>query len=844
MTNHALRLYLCGPFRIEGEGEETTRLRTRKTESVLAFMALTRGAWVTRETLISEFWPCEAATDAKPKLRLALHSIRRAIGNRLESRGESVRLVDVWVDALDADPADLVSAQILTGRFEDWLVPFQMTLDRRVEASCLRAFKAADSADEKISGLLALLRVEPANADYHAALFNLLEGLQNRAAARAAARNAVRVLGRDCPDALRAAAKSQETGPQAQSLVLAQLAHLLLGQDEPAVVTLIGPAGIGKTYAARQLIRLAKEDELEVLFLSLVDRSSVSAVFPQAGDPQLLADLPPTLLVLDNAEDVPDSAFEFLASRAFQESSLRVLITSQRSVTPTGMSLRMPAKSLPASSESADLIGSETALLIAREMDLEVEEIDAESLFRACHGTGGLPLAIKLVARDLQLGDMEARGESGNLHLRLKKAHSRLEPTLAASLEQLLPLQPAFHAGFAELVGVDRETLRLLHERCWIEPTGELGVFEILPPIRRFLQEQGVRKLPPTDLVGIAVERSDHLIETNYLNLIREYLPSIATVEELLDQLILEGDFTRASRLYSSLYFCYQRIENVERPVEIGLRIFGPDPGPRWELGSAGLNAFASACFFAKRHDLAENAYRFLAAGPDLHYASIGLTNLGLIALNRGDSAEAIDLIERSLDNHNLKPRQLVARLNNLAKSYAVAGRFEEAIVTAEQAVRLCGEEEELSLMKAVLFFSLAETHFMAGSREEALDWARRALRAFSLTGEKLRILESACLLGYLQAVSDHREEATSTIQDALPRLAFAARHWAANAACLLNALGATVEAAELSSGLEIKSQPNWVQHVLGESASAVSRNVPLTNSERFAIFRQAMKRV
>jgi len=161
MTNLTLRLYLCGPFRIEAEGAETTRLRTRKTESVLAFMALTRGDWVTREALVSEFWPSEAATDSKPKLRLALHSIRRAIGNRLESRGESVRIVDIWVDALDADPSDLVSAQILTGRFEDWLVPFQMTLDRRVEAACLRAFKAADSPDDKISGLLALLPLEP-----------------------------------------------------------------------------------------------------------------------------------------------------------------------------------------------------------------------------------------------------------------------------------------------------------------------------------------------------------------------------------------------------------------------------------------------------------------------------------------------------------------------------------------------------------------------------------------------------------------------------------------------------------------------------------------------------------
>lgn len=838
----SLRLYLCGPFRITGADEETARLRTRKTESLLAYLALNRGAWRTRDELVDLFWTDESPAEAKPKLRLALHSIRKVVGDALETQGEGLRIVELWVDALDEDPRELVSAWILAGRYEDWTTPFQVELERRVEAACLTAYRESESASEKIAGLMALVRAEPLNSKYYEALYRALEKEGSFAAARAIARSAMVALGSDCPDQLRKAIGSV-SGP-APDLVLAELAYDLLGQEEPVVRSLVGPAGIGKTYTARQLMRAARDEEIESHFVSLADHGSESVESTVAG---LLADrfgavsvddLPPILLILDNAEDVADSELDFLSRTPWSESSLRTLVTTQRA-TGDGI-IRMPVKSLPATNSSADLESAETARLIAEEMDRSVDEIDSDLLFRAARSTGGLPLAIKLVARDLQYGRFEDAGQ-GRDHLseRLRRSYSRLGEANREALARLMPLRPGFHIDFVELVDVDRESVRELHEECWISPTGELGAFEILPPVRRFLREQCGSELP-VDFVERVGRRSRELVRSNYRELIQVFDPSIQTIDELVEKLLAEERREEAALLYPALFFCYHRNSNVDRPIAIGRRIYGE--GPEFEISDA-LNLFGNACFFGKRHELAERVYETLLKSNDPAERSLGKANLGLIYLNRGEGAKSIEPLRQAAEEPGITLRQRVTRLNNLAKGYAVDSRFELARETAHRALELCGEDEALVVLRAVLYFSLAEIETFGRHYDEAAEWAVRSYRMFSDSGDRLRRLEAGFLWASSIANAGDKRRAVELGAETMPRPDFAAPHWAPNAACLLVSLGDERAVSEILGDFDLTSQPNWVQSALAESGLK-GGPVRLTNKERFIAFRDAMKRV
>lgn len=73
------RIELLGSLTVSGQGKTLTRLRTRKTEALLAFLAYYLGHDHARGKLAEMFWPCSEAAAARLNLRSELSALRRLL---------------------------------------------------------------------------------------------------------------------------------------------------------------------------------------------------------------------------------------------------------------------------------------------------------------------------------------------------------------------------------------------------------------------------------------------------------------------------------------------------------------------------------------------------------------------------------------------------------------------------------------------------------------------------------------------------------------------------------------------------------------------------------------------
>src|SRR5216683_376378 len=80
-----LHLRLLGPFRARLGTGAPLSLPTRKTEAVLAYVALAPGHTVTRQTLATLLWGDMAEEQARHNLRQALFALRRALAGPAEA---------------------------------------------------------------------------------------------------------------------------------------------------------------------------------------------------------------------------------------------------------------------------------------------------------------------------------------------------------------------------------------------------------------------------------------------------------------------------------------------------------------------------------------------------------------------------------------------------------------------------------------------------------------------------------------------------------------------------------------------------------------------------------------
>ncbi|HLO99845.1 MAG TPA: hypothetical protein VK171_14720, partial [Fimbriimonas sp.] len=336
-----LHIQILGKFSVANGDQITTRLRTRKTELLLAYLATRKGKPARREELAELFWPDEEESTARHKLRLALTSIRAAVGDHLTSDRLVVGLNDASLDADDliqtncAGLTPETETQVLPGYESFWINEVQAAIDSAIDQRIREGAAGAIDTENSASARLWLAL----NAKHHSLsksvkqeLISLLDrsgdkrGVQLFAPAKQAPPKSGRFV--DVPEP-RGILFGRE-----QELI--HLCEMLLGDNEPVLVTLQALSGVGKTRLSQELCKLAAIDEFEVVWISLDGiedadraRSLTLQKLVDTQDIQELRSLPPTLLVLDNVEQLPQDAWRSTLDELLAHGdSLRIVQTS------------------------------------------------------------------------------------------------------------------------------------------------------------------------------------------------------------------------------------------------------------------------------------------------------------------------------------------------------------------------------------------------------------------------------------------------------------------------------------------------------------------------------------
>ena len=254
-----------------------------------------------------------------------------------------------------------------------------------------------------------------------------------------------------------------------------------------ALVTLIGPGGVGKTALAAELGQTLLEAgttpvyfvplaQLQCAELLLEAFSSAVGVDCSGGDPDLQGLLrylqqQPGLIILDNCEHLVESVASLLEVILRGAPAVRAIATSREPLRIAGeRSLQVPPLDIPDLNASPDtILRSASAQLFLRQWraldshlaadgNAELDDYSVELVGEICRRLDGMPLALEMAAaRACALGLYQLVASlDGSLHL------------LSASLRTAPPRQQTLQASLAwslRLLGREERTvLRRLAE--------------------------------------------------------------------------------------------------------------------------------------------------------------------------------------------------------------------------------------------------------------------------------------------------------------------------------------------------------------------------------------------
>jgi len=234
-------------------------------------------------------------------------------------------------------------------------------------------------------------------------------------------------------------------------------------------------------------------------------------------------------------------------------------------------------------------------------------------------------------------------------------------------------------------------------------------------------------------------------------------------------------------------------------------------------------------------------------AGPPAARAQ-ALLGLGRLALQRGEIEEGISLLQSAVGSGRLAPGDASTAANELGRSYASLGRFDDAFAIFERflaAARERGDRydevrfalllansyvdhgdygrahgtlgEVLQLaretidpkLRASLYWSQSRVHFSQGDHDRAAEYARLALATLKASEQTLEAARALLLLAYIENERGNPHAALELIDEGEPVVVSSAARETTDAAMFtieraraLAALGAGEEAAELLLGI------------------------------------------
>lgn len=841
-------IYLLGRIEVV-DSEQQRPLPTRHARRLLALLVMASSRGLERRRLSTALWPGTPESAALQSLRKALQHVRQALGtaaHHLHAEGDRLRLDRdaVWVDAIALENAtDVEVAELYRGPLGGpdapdlaeeeldalWDNAWDVRLAERFESAHLAlARKALEVGDRSLAeqwfervlitgttdeapylGYMKLLddagKPEDAVRVYRRLVAVLsAQGLPVSAEAVVAAKSIRKRIRR-----VHRAIDQSDTDHPAWSAVQALQAaqNPLVGREEEIealrdrlsarLVTLTGAGGLGKTRLALELAtELGHERHFGAVWVDLT-------ALPHGGDPaEALAtglglSMPldytflaatDALIVLDNCEHVLAQAATLAQEAIRRCPRITILATSRE---PLGLPTESRMELEP--------LDDEATLRLYEGRLSQWGGRDARSSQEVLEQTGGMPLAIELLAAQARGVDPEA------LKGRMPDRHRSLEAVVDASLRECDDESRRLLACLSLIPGTfsDGEALAAsglpeasvapmldqLERKSLLIRSGE--DYRILPTIRQVVEAE----LPPEERTQALLRLAAHARELAKAQLaltaVRQAelpgrISSRIALYRLAYQVYLEHDASAAFALATDLSLGLARLGRAPEGLAMleQAQASAPSDGgieqafAHLAMGNLckelGLSRRALAAY-AEAEGLFAVEQRHRGAGACCVNASFVHTDLGEYDL----ATEALARAETAFDAYapEAPPDDLkFARLNVLKSSARIALHrcdAEEGRRLGCQGLALAREIGDLH-SAAVILTNLGDTELLEREHEAAELWLRESLKISVDIGDTSALAFTRAGLGLVGIAKGATEEAKEHLREAIRMFAAA----------------------------------------------------------------------
>lgn len=568
-------------------------------------------------------------------------------------------------------------------------------------------------------------------------------------------------------------------------------------EQEPRLLTIVGPGGTGKTRFSIELARfLADEADGGTVFVPLAPVRDAAVVVGMVAERLGAADdgtaavavrvgEKRTHVVLDNLEQLLPEAARPLAELLAAAPMLRLIVTSREPVRIAGEAeLDLP----PMGEEDA------VRLFLERAQSIRPEIVDAPAVHELARRLDGLPLALELAAARVKLLGpeqvLERIGQRLDLLRGVRDAderHATLRATIAWSHDLLDESERALFARLAIFRGgctledaeavcdADLDTLASLLDKSLVrrrlDPDG-VERFWMLETIHEFarerLDESGeesrLRRIQADRLIELADRAGTRAVVDAPLDWDFDLVaPEIDNVRAILEW-ALEHDPVRGLHLATWL----EAFWVVRDPVEGASwleRLVARAPNAEPTLRAAAFRSLGGALDIVGEPELAAPWYEqslalFTSCGDEIGASHLRF-RVGANAFNRGESGMAWPLIESALE----ESRRLGVRtgecqgLGFLARKAREDGDLARAVELALESAKIAGEVR-WAWWEANELANAADLERELGRLDAAEEHALRAVELYLGLGDRQGMVFATAELAMVAALRGDPERA------------------------------------------------------------------------------------
>ncbi|MGH2857354.1 MAG: tetratricopeptide repeat protein [Solirubrobacteraceae bacterium] len=524
---------------------------------------------------------------------------------------------------------------------------------------------------------------------------------------------------------------------------------------ENRLLTLSGPGGVGKSRLACALAEAVREDfNAGAWWADIADtvddgrvaQAVSGALLPgePVGDPvsSLARRLEgPSLLVLDNCEQVTTGAARLVIDLLARAPGLRAIVTSRQSLGIPGEYVwRVPALSTDGAPEqggAADRYGdggSAAALFVARATEC-ADGFDADgpgveaAVVEICRMLDGLPLALELAAARVSVLSATQIAE------RLRDDTSLLRQTSRAA--------PVRHRTLRDTLDWSHQLLSASEQRLFARVAAFRGPFS-LQAAEAVGTDDDLARAEIVDLLGALIDQS--LVQVVESATLPRYRLLSTMRRYALSKLEESGELDRTLARHAAHYHA------LARPARAGLG------GPEQLLWIQGLES--------DQENLADALERLFASEP-ADAAELALA-LWPLYYQRGWYDQARAWYERALDGNALPASLRLQTLLAAAEVAFLQCDYEVARGHLQRALDLSGDGADDPRAAATAHQRLGSIAREQGRYDEARALHDRALQLWAQLGDPDGVAASKSLLGFAAWLSGDFDGAERLCLDAL----------------------------------------------------------------------------